>query len=75
MTSRQLTLNLGHRPALGRQDFMVSPSNAQAVDWLHMAGQHLLRVGLVAATVTGGAVLYLLAVSLLGLKLRQFLRR
>jgi putative peptidoglycan lipid II flippase len=48
---------------------------AQAVDWLHMADQHLLRVGLVAATVTGGAVLYLLAVSLLGLKLRQFLRR
>jgi putative peptidoglycan lipid II flippase len=48
---------------------------AQAVDWLHMAEQALLRVGLVAATVTGGAVLYLLAVTVLGLKLRQFLRR
>ena len=48
---------------------------AQALDWLHMAGQHLLRVGLVAATVTGGAVLYLLAATVLGLKLRQFLRR
>jgi len=40
-----------------------------------MAGQHLLRVGLVAATVIGGAVLYLVTVTLLGLKLRQFLRR
>jgi putative peptidoglycan lipid II flippase len=48
---------------------------AQVVDWLHMAGQHLLRVGLVAATVIGGAVLYLVTVNLLGLKLRQFLRR
>ncbi len=48
---------------------------AQAVDWLHMAGQHLLRVGLVAAAVLGGALLYLLTVTVLGLKLRQFLRR
>ena len=32
--SRQLTLNLGHRPALGRQDFVVAASNDQAVAWL-----------------------------------------
>ena len=48
---------------------------AQAVDWLHMPGQHLLRIGLVAAVVAGAALLYLAAVALLGLKLRQFLRR
>ena len=48
---------------------------AQAVDWLHMAGQQWLRVGLVAATVTGGAALYLVAVTVFGLKLRPFLRR
>ncbi len=48
---------------------------AQAVDWLHMPGQHLLRIGLVAAVVAGAALLYLAAVSLLGLNLRQFLRR
>ena len=48
---------------------------AQAVDWLHMPGQHLLRIGLVAAVVAGAALLYLAAVALLGLNLRQFLRR
>jgi chromosomal replication initiation ATPase DnaA len=29
--SRQLTFELAHRPALGRDDFLVSPSNAAAV--------------------------------------------
>ena len=48
---------------------------AQAVNWLQMPGQHLLRIGLVAAVVAGAALLYLAAVSLLGLNLRQFLRR
>jgi chromosomal replication initiation ATPase DnaA len=28
---RQLTLDLAHRPALGREDFLVTPSNAEAV--------------------------------------------
>lgn len=32
--SRQLTLDLGYRPALGRQDFVVAPCNAEAVAWL-----------------------------------------
>lgn len=31
MTGRQLTLDLSHRPALAREDFLVSPSNATAV--------------------------------------------
>ncbi|MEM6906145.1 MAG: chromosomal replication initiator DnaA, partial [Pseudomonadota bacterium] len=31
MSQRQATFELPHRPALGREDFMVSPSNAQAV--------------------------------------------
>lgn len=31
---RQLPLELGHRPALGREDFLVAPSNEAAVAWL-----------------------------------------
>lgn len=30
----QLTLDLGHRPALGREDFLVAPSNEVAVAWI-----------------------------------------
>jgi chromosomal replication initiation ATPase DnaA len=30
----QLPLDLGHLPALGREDFMVAPSNEMAVKWL-----------------------------------------
>ncbi|MFI4986638.1 MAG: DNA replication protein [Alphaproteobacteria bacterium] len=30
----QLTFDLGHRPAYGREDFLVAPSNAEAVLWL-----------------------------------------
>jgi chromosomal replication initiation ATPase DnaA len=30
----QLALDLAHRPALGRDDFLVAPSNAAAVEWL-----------------------------------------
>jgi chromosomal replication initiation ATPase DnaA len=30
----QLPLDLGHRPALGRADFLVAPSNAAAIAWL-----------------------------------------
>jgi putative peptidoglycan lipid II flippase len=48
---------------------------AQALDWLHMPQQQLLRIALVAAVVAGAAVLYLGSVALLGLNLRQFLRR
>lgn len=32
--STQLPLELGHRPALGRADFLLAPSNAEAVAWL-----------------------------------------
>ena len=32
--SAQLPLDLPHRPALGRGDFLVSPSNALAVEWI-----------------------------------------
>ncbi|MEO5375071.1 MAG: DnaA/Hda family protein [Alphaproteobacteria bacterium] len=34
MRARQLPLDLGHRPALGREDFLVAPGNAEAVAWL-----------------------------------------
>lgn len=34
MNDAQLTLELGHRPALGRDDFLVAPGNAEAVAWL-----------------------------------------
>ncbi len=30
----QLTLDLGHRAALGREDFLVMPENAEAVAWI-----------------------------------------
>ena len=30
----QLTLDLGHRPALGREDFLVAPGNEVAVAWI-----------------------------------------
>lgn len=30
----QLPLDLGHRPALGRADFLVAPCNADAIAWL-----------------------------------------
>ena len=32
--AEQLALDLGHRPALGREDFLLAPSNAEAVAWL-----------------------------------------
>jgi chromosomal replication initiation ATPase DnaA len=31
---RQLALDLGHRPALGAEDFLIAPSNAEAVGWI-----------------------------------------
>ncbi|MBL29002.1 MAG: DNA replication protein [Rhodospirillaceae bacterium] len=34
LNGRQLVLDLGHRTALGREDFMVGSSNRSAVDWL-----------------------------------------
>ena len=33
---RQLSFNLGHRPAFGREDFLVSPCNREAVDWIDL---------------------------------------
>ncbi len=32
--ARQLPLDLGHRPALGRDDFLVAGSNREAVGWI-----------------------------------------
>ena len=34
MAARQLVLDLPHRPALGRGDFLVAPSNEAAVAWI-----------------------------------------
>jgi chromosomal replication initiation ATPase DnaA len=34
MTGPQLILDLGHRPALGREDYLVAPGNRVAVDWI-----------------------------------------
>jgi chromosomal replication initiation ATPase DnaA len=31
---RQLPLELGHRPALGREDFLIAPCNQEAVAWI-----------------------------------------
>jgi DnaA regulatory inactivator Hda len=30
----QLVLDLGHRPAFGRDDFLVTPGNSEAVEWI-----------------------------------------
>ncbi len=30
----QLAFDLAHRPALGRADFLVSPVNQEAVEWI-----------------------------------------
>jgi DnaA regulatory inactivator Hda len=30
----QLVLDLGHRAAFGREDFLVAPGNSEAVDWI-----------------------------------------
>lgn len=46
-----------------------------SVDWTAFAGGRLLRVGLLAAIVLGGALLYFAVLMLSGLKLRQFLRK
>jgi putative peptidoglycan lipid II flippase len=48
---------------------------AQAFPWLDMPGKPLQRIGGVAAVILGSGALYLGTVSLLGLNLRQFLRR
>lgn len=34
MSARQLAFDLEHRPALGEEDFLVSPCNAEAVAWV-----------------------------------------
>ena len=34
MTAAQLAFELGHRPALGREDFLVAPANQAAVAWI-----------------------------------------
>ncbi len=32
--AEQIPLDLGHRPAQGREDFMIAPSNQEAVAWI-----------------------------------------
>lgn len=34
LQTKQIPFDLGHRPAQGREDFMVAPSNQEAVGWL-----------------------------------------
>jgi putative peptidoglycan lipid II flippase len=48
---------------------------SQAFDWIALRSESLKRVGLLAATLGGAAVLYLGAVWAAGLNPRQFLRR
>ena len=44
-------------------------------DWVALREQRLLRIGLLAAVITGAAALYFGVLALAGLKLRSFLRR
>lgn len=69
--SAQLPLELGHRPALGRADFLLAPCNAEAVAWLDRwpdwpapalalygpAGSGKSHLGHVFAAQSGGHVL------------------
>ena len=48
---------------------------AQAVPWVELQGKSLLRVAYLAGAMLGAMALYLGAVSVAGLRLRQFLRR
>lgn len=32
--AQQITFDLSHRPALGREDFLIAPSNQDAVNWV-----------------------------------------
>lgn len=71
VADNQFTLDLGHRPALGRDDFLVAPCNAEAVAWLERwpawpshaaalygpAGCGKSHLLAVVATAHGGAVL------------------
>ncbi len=34
--ARQLAFDLGHRPALGREDFLIAPCNRDAVAWIDL---------------------------------------
>ncbi len=56
----QYVLDLGHRPALGRGDFIVAPGNAQAVEWLDR-WPHWPGPGLVLAGPPGSGKSHLLA--------------
>jgi putative peptidoglycan lipid II flippase len=44
-------------------------------DWIGLQAHRLQRVGLLAALVAGGALLYFAVLALTGLKLRSFVRR
>ncbi|MEO5738859.1 MAG: lipid II flippase MurJ, partial [Variovorax sp.] len=44
-------------------------------DWVALREQRLLRIGLLAAVITGAAALYFGVLALAGLKLRSFMRR
>lgn len=34
MTARQIPFDFDHRPALGGEDFLIAPSNAEAIGWV-----------------------------------------
>lgn len=36
MPSRQIPFDLGHRTAMGREDFLIAPSNEDAVAWIDL---------------------------------------
>jgi chromosomal replication initiation ATPase DnaA len=73
--TRQLALDLGHRPAFGREDFLVSAANRDAVDWIDRypawpahglaligpAGSGKTHLAHVFAAAVGGAAVHKLA--------------
>lgn len=76
-----------YQPAPGWGRFVLQVLLASAVlglllvwgdrhfDWIGLQSQRLLRIGLLAALVAGGALVYFAVLALTGLKLRSFVRR
>ena len=48
---------------------------AVGIDWVGLGSQHLLRIGLLAGCLIGVALLYFVALRLMGIRLNDFARR
>ena len=54
---------------------MALGAAAVGIDWVALGHQRLLRVGLLAGCLGGVALLYFMALRLMGIRLKDFARR